>query len=242
MQIKARAGLDQFDPRPWLPGDNRVGWRKANTRIDANVDVDIRLAAPPASAAPAPVAKGTGDPVQQAMAALHAVLAQLRGKLALNLRPSELAGIAIDGSAALQVTGVSPGPGEAGVQLSLQTGGNQVKANYKTRADRPAADLFDLAVNAPELASLAPLASLLGLPVKSKSGKPLGGSLGACAPMPPPPAQPDGAGQGGHTNVARTTPAHGPCDAEPGVDDTMLDTSSMCQGRAGQACACPRRL
>ena len=181
LRVDAALRMKDFDPRPWLPSADAAGWRRGRSRVNANADVALRLLPQPEKAAQqgrAPAAAGA-DPAGQAIAALHSLLATLRGDVALTLQPSQLAGIAVEGQVDLKVDGAVPGPGIAVGDLALRSGSNRIKAALRTRADQPAADRLELDIDAPALGELADAAKLLGLPLGPDKGaaRPLAGSV-----------------------------------------------------------------
>ena len=155
--VKAKATLVDFDPALWWPGRDDSPWRQAVNRLNANGDADLSL--PAAAAARAPLD----------------ALAALRGQAALTLRPSQLAGVPVTGSATLRSDANAP----AAATLELIADGNSVRANGRlATTGNGAGDAWDVTVAGPALARLAPLYKLL-LPAGSDAT--LAGRLTASA-------------------------------------------------------------
>lgn len=164
-QVQARASLVDFDPRPWWAGPEGSPWRRGPHRLNADAVVDLQVKAAPAAPARA-AARPTARPADAADAAsqaLFAALAPWRGQAELTLKPSVLAGVAVEGGARLKSGGAAAGPAEADASLKLLAAGNRIAAQLQSRADRPAADQWQFDVDAPALAALAPAAALFGL-------------------------------------------------------------------------------
>ena len=138
--IKAQAALVEFDPTLWWPGRDDSPWRRSVNRLNATGDVDVNV---PASAA-------SGE----AMTALRAV----RGQASIAIRPSQLAGVPLTGNAKLQ----SSGGAQASIAADLAAEGNRVQANGRiaTSSDG-SSDAWDVRIDAPALARLAPIYRLL---------------------------------------------------------------------------------
>lgn len=180
--VRAQASLSEFDPRPWWTGAADNPWRRGPHRLNAETTLDLRWDAsvpvPAGGSSPAramsaasnrstpSAAPASSDPT----AALLAWLAPWRGEAALRLRPSVLAGVPLEGSAGLQARGADRSPVEAAINLTLAAAGNRLDASLLTRADRPAADRWQLKLDAPSLGKLAPAATLLGLLPPASTG------------------------------------------------------------------------
>ena len=143
------AALVDFDPLPWWPGSATSPWRQGPHRITANGRFDLALPA----ATPTPTLASPARPVP-----LAEQLAALRGEADLRLLPSVLAGVSVSGSATLR----SSAAGAFDASLALDAAGNQLRATgrFDPRGNG-AADAWDLTLQAPVLARLAPVVRLL---------------------------------------------------------------------------------
>ncbi|GAP38518.1 hypothetical protein ISF6_4976 [Piscinibacter sakaiensis] len=173
-QVDTRGELQAFDPRPWWSGPTDSPWRAGPHRLNAQWQAALRY--DPAAVAPAPApgrrppatatatattTTTTTPPAADPTGAGLAALAPLRGQAELTLRPSVLAGVALEGQARLGSTGRAPAT-EVRVDLALQAAGNRLQAEARLRSDRPAEDRVELRLDAPALAALAPVAALAG--------------------------------------------------------------------------------
>lgn len=140
--LRTEGRLNDFDPVPWLSGAAEA-WRRGAHRLSAAWTLDITL---PRDAA-------TRPPLQ--------VLQSLQGSGRVNLAPSVLAGVPVQGQAEI---GQTPGPvGTARSQLrgELTAGGNRLSMDGQADpSGNGTADRWRLAWSAPSLATLAPLAIL----------------------------------------------------------------------------------
>ena len=137
---KLDATLKDFDPALWWPGRDDSPWRSKTNRLNATGKIDLAL--PAGATARAPLA----------------MLAALRGQAAITLAPSTLVGVPLTGSATLH--------SDAGAQLSaaidLVADGNRVRASGRLATSGDGAgDAWDVSVDAPLLARLAPVYRLL---------------------------------------------------------------------------------
>ncbi|MEP7297148.1 MAG: translocation/assembly module TamB domain-containing protein [Burkholderiales bacterium] len=138
--VKAKATLVDFDPALWWPGADDSPWRRASNHLNATGDVDLSV--PAAAAARAPLD----------------ALAALRGQAAITLQPSQLAGVPLSGSASLRSsTGT-----QAAATLDLLADGNRVHvAGQLGTTGNGAGDAWDVQIDGPALARLAPVYRLL---------------------------------------------------------------------------------
>jgi translocation and assembly module TamB len=129
----ARGSVDAFDLQVWLPG------AAGGTPSRLAGDAELALTVP---------AAGPGDDVL-------AWLATLQGQARATLRPSTLAGVALQGDARLSGEG-------AGLDLALRAmaAGNRIEADGRV-ARTPSADRWTARIDAPQLRRLAPLFALL---------------------------------------------------------------------------------
>lgn len=138
-RLKFDAALKNFDPALWWPGRDDSAWRRQPHRLNASGKVDVQWPATATSHAPL------------------AMLAALRGQAAFTLTPSTLAGVALTGSATLQSDGA-----QVVTAADLVAEGNRVHAAGRLAASGTgASDAWDLSIDGPALARLAPLYRLL---------------------------------------------------------------------------------
>jgi translocation and assembly module TamB len=153
--VKAKAALVDFDPAVWWPGRDDSPWRKAGNHLNANGSVDIAL---PAAA--------SGRPVLD-------MLAALRGEASATFDRSLLAGVPVSGSARLQSVSGAP----ASAVLKLDADGNSLHAEgHLNPSGNGAGDVWDVRIDGPVLASLAPVFKLFQPPGTNTS---LAGTLNA---------------------------------------------------------------
>jgi translocation and assembly module TamB len=155
--VKAQAELVDFDPALWWPGGDDSPWRKANHRLNATGRTDLTL---PASAAQRP---------------LLDQLAALRGEATLAIGKSVLAGVPISGEATLR----SAAGAQAIATLQLDADGNRARAEGRlSTTGNGAADAWDVTLDGPALARLAPVFKLIQ---PTGADATLAGSLSASA-------------------------------------------------------------
>lgn len=133
--LEAKVALREFDPAAWWPGRLDSPWRKGPHRLNASADLALRL---PAS--------HSGTLLQQ--------LALLRGRAALDVQPSQLAGVPLSAQLSLQAAERTQW------QLNLDTQDNRVRADGSYAAASGEHQL-DLKAEAPALNRLQPLWRLL---------------------------------------------------------------------------------
>lgn len=133
--LQAALAVHELDLQPWVPGDPRSALKRLPSRLSA--EGRARMTVP---------AAGPGED-------LLAWLARLQGEAALQLQPSVLAGLPLQGRVALDGDG-----GTRGLQatVALQAAGNRVEADGRL-AGRPADDRWRARIDAPSLERLAPL-------------------------------------------------------------------------------------
>ncbi|MDL2338831.1 MAG: translocation/assembly module TamB domain-containing protein [Pseudomonadota bacterium] len=141
-QAKGRAALVDFDPLPWWPGREDSPWRRGPHRVNATGDFDVQW--PQDSAAP---------------------LTSVRGSAQVVIANSVLAGTPVEGQASLR----SLDSDHADAALTLQIAGNRLQAQGRfatvvapgtanaATAGAGRSDHWDLTLDAPVLASFAPL-------------------------------------------------------------------------------------
>jgi translocation and assembly module TamB len=136
-RASGRATLSEFDPLPWWPGPDDPRWRRGGHRLNATAKIDVLL--PDAALAAPPRER----------------LEALRGEATLTLPPSVLAGVPFSGDVQLR----SAGSGAIEARLGAQIEGNRVRAEGRLQGDGRQ-DRWDVTLDAPALARLAPLARL----------------------------------------------------------------------------------
>ena len=154
-QLQGQTSLAAFDPAVWWPGREDSPWRRGPHRLNANSEFDLTL----------PLA-GPGRTLDR--------LATLRGQATATLTDSLLAGVPLRGQLALR-NAAAGGALQATLQAELD--GNRIDAEGRIGlAANGADDRWQLTLQAPALARLAPLARLAGA---DPAGKALGGTLSA---------------------------------------------------------------
>ncbi len=140
--VKAEASVADFDPGAWLGGAARSPWRGTKNRINARAAVDASAVLPAA-----------GQPALDALAAA-------RGQATLAVHDTVLAGVPLEGKAAVQSRGDN-----AHLQADFAAAGNSVHVDGRAATrGKGGADAFDLALDAPALAALAPVYKLFQAP------------------------------------------------------------------------------
>jgi translocation and assembly module TamB len=138
--VQTEGALVDFDPLPWWPGAGGTAWQSGPHRLSGQWRVDAGL---PEST--------LGGP-------WPAALAQWRGSAELQIERSLLAGVALDGDLRLAL---AAGQRAAEVDARLALGGNRVDvAGRIAPAGDGRDDRWQLELDAPVLAALAPLAGL----------------------------------------------------------------------------------
>jgi translocation and assembly module TamB len=146
-QLEGKARLNDFDPLPWFPGAPQSRWRAGPHRFNADAEFALELAgvnAPPAS---------LGDWLEW--------LPTLNGRARVALKPSVVAGVGVQGEAALQS---QPG---APTQLTarIDAAGNLLNAQgHWARGVQGRDDAWTFDVKASQIGKLAPWFALGGVP------------------------------------------------------------------------------
>lgn len=140
-RLQAQATLTDFDPRPWWRGPEGSAWQRGPHRLQGEASANLLWR-------PA-LAQRAGD------LAIDRLLAALDGDAKLHLADSQLAGVPLAADLALQSQGPS-----AQVQGVLVLGGNRATLDGQGGAEA-AADRWRASLQAPTLATLAPLRALL---------------------------------------------------------------------------------
>ncbi len=149
--VRGDLRLAAFDPIAWWPGAG-TAWQAGPNRVDAQGRFDVTI--------PATLPQG----------ALADVLAALRGSADVTLAPSTLAGVAVEGKA-----NYANASGIADASADLVAGGNRVKGSGRFDASAAKGDAWQVAIDAPQLDRLAPLARALG--VQAAGNPPLTGAI-----------------------------------------------------------------
>jgi translocation and assembly module TamB len=170
-QIKARAAMADFDPRPWFPTGPGAGWQAGAYRLNLTGDANLQLpdavwAAPSGKAAP-------GWPQR---------LAAVRGDASAELRETQLASVPISGRVSLR-HGSTREAFQA--KAALDVGGNSLQLEGQVAPDSQGqSDRWSAEARAPMLAQLAPLLRLLMTPEQASNLlEGFAGSLDADAQM-----------------------------------------------------------
>ena len=142
-QLRGQVALQDFDPRPWWRGAERSVWRRGPHRVSASLDAKLLWQ----HAASQALAADTQ--------ALDRLLAAVDGQATLQIGNSLLAGVPVSGRLDLR----SNGP-VAEVDGRLNLAGNQLRL-IGHGGGAPAADEWQLGLEAPALAALAPLGAML---------------------------------------------------------------------------------
>ena len=129
-----RLAIAGFDPAPWWPGSSGGVLTRGSNRIDAKGDFDLLLA-----------------PAAGPSASLLDELRALRGKASLALASSTLAGVPLAGNASFTADG-----GPARLSFDVAAAGNRAQGKGRIES-AGSADDWQLEVDAPSLAALAPL-------------------------------------------------------------------------------------
>ncbi len=152
-QATGRAGMIDFDPAPWWPGGADALLGRGANRLNAKGEFDLALRA------------GAG-------ASLLDQIVATRGSAKLSLGASTLAGVPLQGEARF-----ANGDGTALPSFDIVAAGNHVNAQGRI-GPAGAQDHWQLAVDAPQLARLAPL---VHGPGSAASAPAIGGGLNATA-------------------------------------------------------------
>ena len=147
-QIKAKAALVDFDPRPWFPaGFGGGGWQEGGHSLNLNGDLALNVP----------------DSVQRAgdtdKRTLVDRLAGLHGEATAKLANSVVAGVAVSGDVALRHANTAD---PLSTHVALDVGGNSVKLDGQLTPDAVGdKDHWAVEARAPALARLVPLLRLV---------------------------------------------------------------------------------
>ena len=162
-----KLSLVDFDPEPWWPGAKSQALARGPNRINAAGDFDLLL--PPATAASA-----TAN-AAEATATIFDSINATRGKAEVSITDSALAGVPFEGEASFVNDG-----GRARPKIDLVAAGNRVSGQGQLAAKGSRNDAFQVSIDAPQLARLAPLLSLAG---GAKKAPALAGTISAKASL-----------------------------------------------------------
>ncbi len=138
--LRGDAMLDRFDPLPWWPGAADSQWRRGPHRFNGQLVLDLNIKAAAADA--------IGGTLEQALRAFS-------GTATLRLADSQLSGMPLAGELALK-----SGDARYNVDGQFKLAGSQLGVQGRIGLN-PAADQLSLTLQAPSLATLAPLGRLL---------------------------------------------------------------------------------
>jgi translocation and assembly module TamB len=142
-QLKAKAALVDFDPKPWFPAGPRGGWRTGTHRFNLHGDTHLHIADSVRVSGPAD------------KRVLMERLAGLTGEAQLQLDDSALANVPLSGSAQWRH---APGGDTMQAEARVEVGGNRVSLDGQFATDaRGQKDRWALQARAPTLARVAPL-------------------------------------------------------------------------------------
>lgn len=146
-QLKAKAALVDFDPRPWFPAGPRGGWQGGAHRLNLNGNASVHV---PDSVRPA-------SPTDKRSTLER--LGGLRGEATVKLNNSALAGVPLSGDVAWRHANArDPMHAEA----SLDVAGNRLRLEGQIAPDAGGSkDHWTLEARAPALARLVPLLRLV---------------------------------------------------------------------------------
>ena len=155
--LQGHAALAGFDPLPWWPGREDSPWRRGPHRLNAKAEFDLSL--PPSASTPSPLDAWSA----------------VRGRAALVLAESQLAGVPLSGSA----TVLSSDAGGAVAALKFDAAGNTIQADGRLSARRDGSgDRWDVTLAAPALNRIEALWRLVQPP---RADVALAGALTASA-------------------------------------------------------------
>ncbi len=146
-QLDAKASVVDFDPLPWFPGAPDSTWRRGPHRFTG--DAQFAFALP----TPLQLPGNLDDWFEW--------LPTLQGQARVSLHPSQLAGVALRGEAALHTVEAT----RSKVTARLEVAGNVLSTQGEwARGDAGHSDAWRIELSAPQLARLAPLRALLDAP------------------------------------------------------------------------------
>ncbi len=146
-RLRGKGRLDHFDPRPWWRGPAGSAWQRGPHQVDAQADIDLLWRGVPAG----PAVQRADTPT---VPLIERWLRAADGNAKLSLSNSLLAGVPL--AATLQLHSVGAG---AEIDGQIDLAGNRASLKGR-RAAQPDADHWQLQVQAPLLAALAPLGRL----------------------------------------------------------------------------------
>ena len=146
-QLEGKARLNDFDPLPWFPGAPQSRWRTGPHRYNADAEFALELAG-----IKAPLAS-LGDWLEW--------LPTLKGQARLALKPSVVAGVGVQGEAALQSQPGVP----TRLTARIDAAGNLLNAQgHWERGVQGRDDAWEFELKASQIGKLAPWLALGGVP------------------------------------------------------------------------------
>jgi translocation and assembly module TamB len=177
-RVQAQAQLKNFDPAPWWPGATSANGARAGSRLQADADVDFFW---PGAASGT---KGNPQPSFNGATAL----AGLRGRALVNIEPSTLAGVPLEGQVRWLAPVASSANTPAEFHANLNADGNKLKLDNSDTSSITAPTVWLVNLDAPRLERLSPWWSFFsGQPAASSQTTALAGSLqvqGTWSPAP----------------------------------------------------------
>jgi translocation and assembly module TamB len=152
-RVQAQAQLQNFDPAPWWPGTASDSDPRASSRLQADADVDFFW--------PGSVSRGNRE--QGARLDLAATLGALRGQVQVNIAPSTLAGVALEGQLRWMRPVASSAKAQEEFHASLNADGNRLKLDRSDASTSTASKAWVFNLDAPRLDRLSPWAPLLNI-------------------------------------------------------------------------------
>jgi translocation and assembly module TamB len=155
-QLDGKASVNDFDPLAWFPGAPESAWRRGPHRF--NGDAAFSFALP----STLPSATGSGHEPQASPDWQDWLewLPTVQGQAELNVRPSQLAGVALRGALSLH----NSASAQSRFSAKLDAGGNSLNATGQwARGDTGRSDRWELEVQAAQLARLAAWRALSGV-------------------------------------------------------------------------------
>ena len=146
-RLNGKASLADFDPLPWFPGEPQSAWRRGPHRVNAEVQFGADWPAL--------------EPRPRSLVEWMEWLPALNGELRFALRDSLLAGVPLRGDAEWQ--GTPSTPARLAARVDVAGSSARLQGGW-ARADEGRGDTWDVDIKAPQLARLAPLFALGGVP------------------------------------------------------------------------------
>ena len=159
-QLDGKASLDDFDPLAWFPGTPDSAWRRGPHRFSGDAEFSFALPSTLPSALPPAAGIGNDPRATPSWQDWLEWLPTVQGRAELNLRPSQLAGVALHGAISLHNTPAA----QSRLSAKLEAAGNRLSAAGQwARGDTGRSDHWELEIHAAQLARLAPWRTLAGV-------------------------------------------------------------------------------